>query len=465
MILKIQPQNPNFMSAIIYNEKKMNGVEGIRSIGDPDLSDIEDGHILATRNVPEGRSLSDEFERLKFLNFAKKKRGQNLKNLSFHMSVNPSDTDKPLSEKEAVDFIDEVMKGLGYEKQPYRIYKHTDIKRTHYHVVSCRAGQDGLKIDAGFERLKLRSLLKDLSKKYGFTLVLTEEEMKEEGIELPKKETPESISALTGKETKKKENFEDRKHVYAFSRKSNVPVKDQIKAIAEEVLNWHFTTFEQIQALMLRRYNVSLELQKERDYKEKTVFSGTDENGVTKTPFLDDEVLGVDFYNEVKKKIEKEKMYQRKDQRNRLEALAKSAIEIAKDYDEYVALMKKKGIIVAVSWSEDGRPFGVTYLDTVTKCAWKGSETHVDLKWMLTKVRDKGWEITKEKKQEIIEKRNKMPSRRGKFSFESKEKTTKEYTDTGNGNYLPGHHEESRAKVSGDLGIDDKEDKPTELVQ
>ena len=74
--------------------------------------------------------------------------------------------------------------------------------------------------------------------------------------------------------------------------------------------------------------------------------------------------------------------------------------------------MFKKGPYVVLSWSRTGEPFGVTWLDRATKCAWKGSETDVDFKWLKAVAQQKGWTFTKDKQQETIDKRAAMPSRK-----------------------------------------------------
>ena len=102
MIPKIQPPNPNVEAAVRYNENKMDGAEGIRSTDDKSLAAIEDGHVLATRNVPDEMSLIDIFRERRLLSMKKKRSGPPLKEIAFHMSVNPSESDRPLSEKEAV---------------------------------------------------------------------------------------------------------------------------------------------------------------------------------------------------------------------------------------------------------------------------------------------------------------------------------------------------------------------------
>ena len=59
------------------------------------------------------------------------------------------------------------MGGLGYGEQPYIIYRHNDIDRTHYHVVSIRINHDGRKIPDRLERRKCNSLLKDMAPRFG----------------------------------------------------------------------------------------------------------------------------------------------------------------------------------------------------------------------------------------------------------------------------------------------------------
>ena len=211
MICKIQPPNPNINRSVEYNEKKMDGKEGIRPhTTDKELLEIEDGHVLVTRNVPEGGSLTKEFARLK-LESVKKARGPQIRNVTFHMSVNPGGKDRPMYDETAVQFIDELMDRLGYAKQPYRVYKHTDIEREHFHVVSTRCGQDGKKIPDSFERLVLRAALKELAPKYGFEVILSDEEEEQEArnardrkkaAEKKEKEAETEREAVAGKKGK-----------------------------------------------------------------------------------------------------------------------------------------------------------------------------------------------------------------------------------------------------------------------
>ena len=428
MIGKIQPPNPNVENAVRYNERKMDGDIGIREHNDT-VEEIENGHVLATRNVPDGVSMVDEFDRIKLENIKKRVSGPKIRNLTFHMSVNPSETDRPLSEAEAVSLIDEIMEGLGYKDQPYRIYKHTDIKRMHYHVVSTRAGADGKKINDSFERLVLRETLKRLAPKYGFSLVLTEEEIEKEQQKRSASET-ESINggtpaieipeALVSKENRKEKEHRKKPEkertrpqaVPPFSRKSDLPVTTQLRDAFEDAMKWHFTTFEQLQSLMIRRYNVFIELQKKDDQKDTVLLSGTSPSGLTVTPLLDEKDLGIELYRQIVEKCETEKMSSRKSQLERIEGLSRAAADAAGSYEEFRTIMEKKGVYTVISWSKDGKPFGLTWLDRATKCAWKGSETSSNLQWLKDIAEKKGWTITKDKYQSVVEKRRNMPSRK-----------------------------------------------------
>ena len=426
MIGKIQPPNPNILSAVSYNEKKMDGKEGIREYELTDeLKEIEDGHVLATRNVPEDSTLTEEFDKLKLLNMKKRTRGA-IKNFTFHMSVNPSDTDRELSEKEACEFIDELMTGLGYGEQPYRIYKHTDIERMHYHVVSSRAGRDGKKINDSFERLVLRAKLKELAPKYGYTVVLSEEEKEEERRKRPVEEQQRqpvpAAPAITrdGGNKKNESSREDEEEaakakepkVMPFSRKSDRSVTQQITDAFEDAMKWNFSTFEQVQALLLRRYNVLIEVEGGDSPEERIVISGTDAAGRPITPIMRDKDLGLKMMERIKEKCDNAKMSSRKEQKKRIEGLARAAAKKARSFEEFRELMFKKGPYVVLSWSRTGEPFGVTWLDRATKCAWKGSETDVDFKWLKAVAQQKGWTFTKDKQQETIDKRAAMPSRK-----------------------------------------------------
>lgn len=409
MVCKIEKPNPGISNAVSYNEKKMDG-EDILEL----FKENSSGHVVATRNVPEDSTFEQELERLADLAERKKHSGPALKNLTFHMSVNPSETDRPMNDDKAAEFIDELMAELGYAGQPYRIYKHTDIEREHYHVVSTRAGQDGKKINDSYEIRNLRKALIKLAEKYGYTLRLTNDEKKKFKKET---ETAGQKNERKNDENKKEENkYKNSKTDPRFYRHKTenghfIPVNEQIRYAAEYCLGWNFTTPEQIQALMLRRCNIMLEFEEKTDGSFRAVFGGTDARGKVMTPLFYEEELNISFTERMLRKCKETDMSQKSAQKKRLEGIILGAAGLADSFDRFKELTEKKGVMVVVSFNEKKEPFGVTYIDRGTKCIWKGSETKATIGWLKEIAGRKGWNIEKDEIQNTLEKRASMPSR------------------------------------------------------
>lgn len=148
MVCKVMSSGSSMASAIGYNEDKVK--EGCAKV------------ISEVNPDPDHATVLDTFARLESRNI----RSQNV---SFHMSVNPSSNEK-LTESQIKEFIGELMNGLGYGKQPYVIYRHNDIERTHFHVVSIRVNHSGKKIPDRLERLHCNGLLKEMAPRYGIQL-------------------------------------------------------------------------------------------------------------------------------------------------------------------------------------------------------------------------------------------------------------------------------------------------------
>lgn len=104
------------------------------------------------------------------------------RNLAFHMAVNPG-VDDDITEDDVLNYIADIMDGLGMGDQPYVVYRHNDIEREHYHVVSTKVEENGHIIGQEFVGLRLMTLQRDLAKKYGFTVGLPDAEEAKEAPE------------------------------------------------------------------------------------------------------------------------------------------------------------------------------------------------------------------------------------------------------------------------------------------
>jgi len=100
-----------------------------------------------------------------------------VKNKCLHISINPTADDfLKMGYQNIKSEINNLLKDLGYGNQPYFVYKHEDLDRVHFHVVSTRIDRDtGKKISDSNERKKVQQFIKTLEEKYNLTKDLQKE--------------------------------------------------------------------------------------------------------------------------------------------------------------------------------------------------------------------------------------------------------------------------------------------------
>lgn len=365
MVIKIQPPASGLNEVLNYNEQKAVGNEGIYDVQN------EDGqsHAICTENVPQGSTIEDEFQRLRDKNL-KTSRGRKLENPSFHMSVNPGEEDRKLTEREVVSLVREIMNALGYGKNPYKVFRHTDTGRVHYHVVSTRIGQDGKKVNDSFENKRLQKIMESLSEKYGFIIGNGESLKRKEAEETNDEGKAEKTAEK--KPTSKKERKPGSK---PFNLNSTEGAAEQFRRFHEEALEWKFSTTEQYCALLQWRYRTQAT-------PTQTGFSfiGLDKDMKPCTNPVHERELEKHCMEEVSDALNRP---MNKYQRKHVEEVCKECMSQSKSWEEYARKTEKLGVMTLVHRNSEGKPFGITYLDKVTRCIWKGSDTSTDFHWML----------------------------------------------------------------------------------
>jgi len=88
------------------------------------------------------------------------------KKMVFHCSLNPH-PDEKLSDETLTQIAKEYMEALGYGKQPYIVFKHSDIAREHIHIVSLRVDSKGRKMNDKFEKRRSKKIIDALEKRFG----------------------------------------------------------------------------------------------------------------------------------------------------------------------------------------------------------------------------------------------------------------------------------------------------------
>ena len=152
MVIKIH-QACSTQNALFYNERKVFQHKAT---------------FYLCRNTPEiNPFLGDKNARTQIFKEIED-RNTRVQKKGLHISVNPTVGDLVrLGDAGIRTEIDNLMKHLGYVNQPYLVYKHADLERVHFHIVSTRIDcETGKKIKDNFEKEKTQRFIKDLEQKY-----------------------------------------------------------------------------------------------------------------------------------------------------------------------------------------------------------------------------------------------------------------------------------------------------------
>ena len=258
----------------------------------------------------------------------------------FHCSLNPH-PDEKLSDEQLTQIAKEYMEALGYGKQPYIVFKHSDIAREHIHIVSLRVNRKGQKINDKFEKRRSKQISDALERKYN--LIPSEKEV----TETPKLDTT----------------------------KGNI--KEQISSITRSVLkHYKFCSLGEYNAV-LRRYNLAVE-------EVKTEFRGKRYDGLVYVPTDDksnkagtpihasDIGRGVG-YTAVQNRIQKSKQ----SIKPLIPAVSEKVLHVMRTSPQTEEALRQRleeqGLRTVIRKNESGRIYGITFIDDKEGVALNGS--------------------------------------------------------------------------------------------
>ena len=147
-------QTADTRNALLYNEQKVK--EGVAT------------YFHSANTLSSNPFLYDQNHRMKIL-LDIESRNSRVKNKCLHISFNPSSADcQKMDEKAIRQEISKMMEQMGYGNQPWFVYKHKDLDRVHYHIVSTRIDKEtGKKIKDNYEHQKMQRFIGELEQKYG----------------------------------------------------------------------------------------------------------------------------------------------------------------------------------------------------------------------------------------------------------------------------------------------------------
>lgn len=328
MIVEIEKPRRGSGASLAYNEAKV-----LRGVAE----------LAAYANLP-----STDWEDVQET-FARRERSVRYPTLerSFHASVNPSPEDR-CGEEDVLRFVKALMDHLGYGGQPYLVYRHFDIDREHWHVVSTRIGPDGRKIPNYYEKRRASAFIAENARRFRYCVPL-------------KGSRVEISSDLAAGEA-------SWKGIPCFDpRKGVVP---QVNALARTALGYSFSSLRQLISVLA---DMGLEATPSAD---GLVIRGLDRKGERATGPLTPAMLGSDWAARAREAV-RDRGARRPGEarsRERVRRLVGFAFGVSRSEGHFRNILRLKGIGVHLSRTEEGRVFGITLVDHVGRTVVKASE-------------------------------------------------------------------------------------------
>jgi hypothetical protein len=336
MIAKIG-RGANIIGALSYNQLKV---------------DQENGSILSTHRIRETvngqftvNQLYGSFEPYLMANKRTEKP-------VLHISLNPNPKDS-VSDEDFKKIAQDYMELMGYGDQPYVVFKHTDIERTHIHIVSTCVDRYGKKLSDSYEKLRSMNACRALEQKYQL---------------LPATEKNRNPKEVIFKPVDYKE----------------ANVKSQIASVIR-----HLPKYYQYQSLgaynaLLSLFNITAEQitgELHGQSKQGLVYFALNEKGEKATnPFkssLFGKHAGMDsLQNHFEQSKEKMKTEPSKD-------ILKNSIEVAihttNNETDFKKQLVDQGVNTIVRRNDQGRIYGMTFIDHESRTVWNGSQLSKNL--------------------------------------------------------------------------------------
>ena len=331
MIAKIN-RGKNLMGALYYNYHKV---------------EKEKAQVLFTQKMieaPDGSysvsQLANSFELYLLANRKTEKP-------VLHISINPDPKDT-VSDADFNNIAQDYMKQMGYEQQPFVVFKHTDINRTHIHIVSICVDEQGRKISDQFEKRRSMVICRSLEKEYNL------------------------ISAI-----EKKENLQH--FTFTPVDYKSGDIKSQMASVLRYLPKYYkFQSFGGYNAL-LSRLNITVEEVK-GEYNGITkqglvYFALNDKGEKISNPFKASLFGKSAGYTHLQSYYEKSKIIL-KDHPNKasLKATIEKNMHATTNEITFINRLQQQGIDTVIRRSKEGRIYGITFIDHSSKTIWNGSQ-------------------------------------------------------------------------------------------
>lgn len=331
MIAKIG-KGEHLYGAISYNQQKI---------------DKENGQVLLLNKIPETLNniystsyLHQHFEPYLAANIRTEKPVR-------HISLNPDPADK-VSDGQFIKMAQQYMQEMGYGNQPYIVFKHTDIERTHIHIVTVCVGLDGKKVSDSYDHPRSMAICRDLEQKYNLIPAAEKQRKGNEQVFRP-------VDYKAG------------------------DVKSQVASVVR-----HLPKYYQYQSMgafnaLLSLFNITAEEVKGELHgqpRQGLVYFTLNERGEKASNPRKASRFGKHAGLEALQQHIANSKQQMKD--NPARAILKTTVEAAMNTASDEAAFKKQlldqGISTVIRRNAEGRIYGITFIDHDSRTVWNGSQ-------------------------------------------------------------------------------------------
>ncbi|MET3501367.1 hypothetical protein ABIC45_002979 [Mucilaginibacter rubeus] len=332
MVAKIK-SGKSLIGALIYNENKVKAGKA---------------KMISTNGYTKGDdklSFHDKLFRLTDL----AERNLRTKTNTLHLSLNFDVAEKIETDK-LINIAGDYMKRIGFEFQPYLIYKHFDAGHPHIHIVTTNIQADGKRISLNnIGLLKSEPARKAIEQEYG--LVKASDKTM-------------TIEASDGLKLKPVNYGE-------------TDTKRAISNIVNEIAkSYKFTSLPELNAI-LNQFNVVAD----KGSKESVMFK----HGGLKYWIIDDNgrkigapIKASSIYQKPTMKLLEKRFklneYLRKPFKEKLKAKIDLAWNKSTSLEEFKNELKKDQITVLIRQNAEGRIYGLSFIDLLDKVVFNGSD-------------------------------------------------------------------------------------------
>ncbi|WP_144281968.1 conjugal transfer protein MobB [Chryseobacterium echinoideorum] len=277
---------------------------------------------------------------------------RNTEKHTLHISLNPDPNDK-VSDGRFREIAEQYMREMGYGEQPFVVFKHTDIDRSHIHIVSVCVDEQGKKISDKFEKMRSMNVCRELERQHGLIPATDKERNQTDKVFRP-------VDYRAG------------------------DVKSQIASVVRHLPNYYqYQTLGEYNAL-LSLFNITAE-------KIEGELQGKMQQGLLYIPLNEKgERAGHPFKASLFGKsaglpalelhfAKCKTTLKDSPTKQTLKSAVTIALKTTSDEQAFKKQLAEQGINVVVRRNDTGRVYGITFIDHNSKAVWNGSRLATEL--------------------------------------------------------------------------------------